>query len=242
MIIKKIKWFYIWAGLHLLKKGLHYRIEGDGNQWLQPYHTFSDPVNRMKWILDYSTGKKILHVGFADAPFTKDKIESGGLLHMQLKNKAAFLYGIDTNDEAVNLYRSMTNDLYVHTGTVDQITDERINDIELVIVGEVLEHILDPATLINQLQEKLKKGQQLLVTVPNYLSFDSISAGLHNTESIHPDHHWYFSPYTLANKFSAEHWDKKNLLFAYYGEKKPNFIESSFPALADCIILVLEKI
>jgi hypothetical protein len=239
--MKIIKWILIWTGLKLLKVGLRFRIKGEGFNWLQPFKASGQMVNRIEWILKYCQGKKVMHVGFADAPYTKARIENNSLLHVKIKNVASDLFGIDAHEESVRIYKKMTGDELVYAGIISSFPSNQLNKYELILLGELLEHVENPCLLIRQLKEKLLPGQQVLITVPNYISYDSLSAALHKTESIHPDHHWYFSPYTLSSKFNPEYWSQEDLIFGLYGEKRPNFIQQSFPAIADCLIMIFKR-
>ncbi|WP_407520651.1 methyltransferase domain-containing protein [Lacibacter sp. MH-610] len=238
--MKKLKWIFIWSGLQLLKRGMHYRISGDQERWLKPFPS-AGLVNRKQFITDYCRNKSVLHIGFADAPFTTERIHQQALLHSQLKEIASSLYGLDTNEEAVNQYRALTGDENVSIVPLREWKQEQTSLYALVLVGEVLEHIASPSEFITECAAVLKPGQELLITVPNYTSLDSMAASLHATESIHEDHHWYFSPYTLLRKFEQSAWQLKQFAFGVYGNKQPNFIQRQFPATGDCIIAVFKR-
>lgn len=241
-MIKFYQWLITAAGLWLLKWGLAHRLKGDGAKWLQPFNS-RVVVNREGWILDYCTGKSVFHLGFADAPFTAEKIADGTLLHTALLHVSSGLSGADADAAAVALYQQRTGDQKVKAATVEDLSAEELQSCQIILAGEILEHLLDPGSFIQQLNQKMKPGQELLVTVPNYVSFDSLAAVLHRTESIHPDHEWYFSPFTLARKFDTRYWTLKTLMPAAYGSRnrKQNFVKRSFPALSDCLIAVVQK-
>ena len=238
--MKKLKWILIWSGLQLLKRGLHYRISGEQKRWLKPFPS-AGLVNRKQFITKYCRDKAVLHIGFADAPFTAERIQQQSLLHAQLKEIASFLYGLDTNEEAVNIYRTLTGDENASAVPLSKLKQEQVSLYELVLIGEVLEHIATPSEFISECAAALNQGQELLITVPNYTSLDSMAASLHATESVHEDHHWYFSPYTLLRKFEKTAWELKHFVFGVYGDKQPNFIQRQFPATGDCIIAVFKR-
>lgn len=224
----------------MLKRGLRYRISNEQQQWLKPFPK-AELVNRKDFILNYCRNKSVLHIGFADAPYTKERIEKKLLLHTQLKSVTSFLYGIDTNAHAVVLYKSETGDNNAAAVALQEVQDAKALSCELILAGEVLEHIVDPVSFINTCTAILKQGQELLVTVPNYSSLDSIAASLNATESVHEDHHWYFSPYTLLQKFEKVNWEVKQFAFGVYGDQPPNAIQQQFPATGDCIIAVFKR-
>jgi hypothetical protein len=238
--MKKLKWIFIWSGLQLLKRGLRYRISNEQGQWLQAFPK-AELVNRKEFILNYCRNKSVLHIGFADAPFTKERMDQKLLLHTQLKTVTSFLYGIDTDAHAVVLYKTETGDTNAAGVALQDVQDTAALNCELVLAGEVLEHVPDPVAFINTCTQVLKAGQELLVTVPNYTSLDSIAATLNITESVHEDHHWYFSPYTLLRKFDKTQWELKQFAFGVYGDKLPNAVQQQFPATGDCIIAVFKR-
>ena len=238
--MRKLKWIWIWAGLKLLKRGLKYRITGEQEQWLQPIPK-AGLQNREECILNYCAGKKVLHVGFADAPYTKEKIQNKTLLHTKLKQHTTDLLGVDTDVESVELYKQLTNDEQVLAISPVELNNEQLQQYDIILIGEVLEHLPDPVAMIEQLYPKMKGGQLLMITVPNHVSFDSMAGALYETESIHPDHHWYFSPYTLLRKFPEKKWEQVLFSYGLYGNHQPNFIQKQFPATGDCLIAVFKK-
>jgi hypothetical protein len=241
-MIQIFRWAFTAAGLWLLKKGLAHRLKGENARWIQPYSQ-NEIVNREVWLLDYCTGKTVFHIGFADAPFTEEKLKKGTLLHTALKKVASDLSGIDSEAHSVARYRELTGDTGVKAATLDAISPAELQAFNTIVAGEILEHLPDPSLFIQELYLKMYSGQELLVTVPNYISFDSLAAALNNTESVHPDHEWYFSPYTLSKKFDEKNWKLKTVIPAMYGSRNTNynFVRRAFPGLSDCLIAVIQK-
>ena len=235
----KIKWIFIEIGYFLLKYSLRYRIAGEQQQWLQAVPD-RIPEKRVDFIFRHCKGKKVLHIGFADAPFTLERIRTGQLLHLHLKSIAAELYGIDSNKNAVSLYRSMTQDEHISDVSAESLPQELLHSFDIILLGEILEHVKDPHGLIEKLQASLRAGQRLLVTVPNYVSADNIAAALHKKESVHADHYWYFSPYTLGKIFDSEKWIRKDFAYVFYGDKAPNFIQRKYSHLSDGLAALYE--
>jgi hypothetical protein len=238
--MKKLKWISIWFGMKLLKSGLSYRIRAEQQQWLQEFPA-SNLVNRNQFLLECCRNRSVLHIGFADAPFTRERLDQNTLLHSQIKQVASFVWGIDPNTDAVNIYKNKSGDENVFAGTLKEFRHAKEFYFDLVLAGEVLEHIADPVSFIADCTGIFKKNQELILTVPNSTSLDSIAASLNGTESIHKDHHWYFSPYTLIKKFDTNFWELTQFTFGVYGNKQPNFIQKQFPATGDCIIAVFKR-
>ena len=49
--------------------------------------------DRVSYILSACLGKRVLHVGCVDAPYTQRRFERGTLLHMAIEKVAAVQYG-----------------------------------------------------------------------------------------------------------------------------------------------------
>lgn len=237
--MKKTKWIFIQLGYFLLKHALRYRISKINSRWLQD--TPEGVVcKRLDFIERHCKGKKVLHLGFADAPFTSERIQQGSLLHLTLKKIALGLKGVDADRESVDLYSRVTNDIEVIAAKTEDLSEDLIQQYELVLMGEILEHLKDPHTAIEHMAKNMKIGQTILVTVPNYVSADNLAASLNQTESVHSDHYWYFSPYTLGKIFCSEKWIRKDFAYVFYGDKAPNFIQKKYSHLSDGLAALYE--
>ena len=239
--MKKINWFFTWLGLSLLKKSMAVRLKHENAFWMQTIPR-GMVFNRNDFTVRLCTHKNVLHLGFADYPFTEGKIKNNQLLHLHLKAVTDKLYGIDIEERAVTMYKQLTGDESVSAMDINDIPDNIFKQFEVIVAGEILEHLSNPLSLISKLESKMKKGQTLLITVPNYLALDNIAATLHSKESVHPDHYWYFSPYTILKLFDNSIWEMVSLDFGMYymPGKQPNALLKQFTHLGDCIIIVFK--
>lgn len=240
-IINAIKWGITWISLTILKRTLQYKLKEDSGYWLQPIQSNQPKIfNRVDYILDYCRHKRVLHLGFTDYPYTLQKISNGSLLHLKLKASTKSLIGMDIEEESIIQYSSATNDSNVFKGDVMIGYPLTVIEFkpEIILMGEVLEHLKNPGKAIEVLYESFGEGTTVLITVPNYTSLDSISASINKTETIHPYHHWYFSPYTLRQLFDEKRFKLKELHFGMYYQPKTkiNRVLQNFPFNGDCII------
>lgn len=239
----KINWLLTGISLGLLKRSLHKRISEADTAFLQnlPVKT-SSLFNRVDFVLAACSNKKVLHVGFTDHPFTEQRIADESLLHLQLKKITAALCGVDAETAAVSDYKTITGDENVFCGDITRSYPQESIAFEpqLILLGEVLEHLKEPHTAAEVLYSSFKEGTKLLVTVPNYLALDNVAAGLHATEAVHPHHYWYFSPYTLNKVFGNEKFTLEALHFGMYFQpgKKINAVLRANPFYGDCIMAV----
>lgn len=230
-------------GLSLLKRTLKKRVQGEHAAALQyvPVNNVSI-FNRVDYILQQCQNKKVLHIGFTDYPYTKEKIADKSLLHLQLKDIAAAVMGLDVEKEAMAAYEALTGDKnYCFTDITNAYPEAAIDfEPDIILLGEVLEHLQNPHAAAELLYKTFPASTKLLVTVPNYMALDNISASLHKTESVHPHHYWYFSPYTLQRMFPAEKFLLEALHFGMYYQKgkKLNIVMQQNSWCGDCIMAV----
>lgn len=238
----KINWVITGIGLGILKRSLQHAITGKNENWLQPVMAKDVSVfNRVDFILDKCKDKKILHIGFSDYPFTEEKIKNNTLLHTQLKKVTVDILGLDNNMAAIQQYKHLTTDEQVVYGDITLKYPEEaiVYQPEIILLSEVLEHLSSPAMAVNILYDSFAHGTKILVTVPNYMALDGIAASLNKTESIHPHHYWYFSPFTLCKTFGSR-FKLEQLHFGMYYQQGStiNPVLKKYPYNADCIIAI----
>ena len=230
--------------LGLLKKVLAFRIKGQQNKiWAQtPEKKHINIYNRVDFILKYCKDKKVVHIGCTDFPFTKAKLENNSLLHQFLQKVTEKITGLDNDKNSIEEYIKLTGAKDVYYGDIMQFYPQVVTGTgyDVILLSEVLEHLINPAKALEVLHEHFSNGTKILVTVPNYVSLSSLAASLNKTESIHPDHYWYFSPYTLCKLFNKEKFQLEQLHFGMYYQRdtKINAVMKNFLFNADCIIAV----
>lgn len=160
-------------------------------------------VLREEFLPALCKGKRVLHFGFVDAPFSEERIKKGLLLHQQIQKAAEFLYGLDIDAASLEVYRKLTSD---HQNSILDITAPLpeagflAQRYDLILFPEVLEHLLRPADAMANLRRicQLNPGARLCVTTPNAYSVMGFFTALSGNELVHPDHYFYFSPATLT--------------------------------------------
>ncbi len=225
----------------MLKHSLSYRISTENSTWLQILPVKKPTIfNRVDFILNQCLDKRILHIGFSDYPFTAQKISNQSLLQLQLQKISTNILGLDNDKIAIELYLSITKDKNVVYGdiTLDYPKEAIEFDPEIILLSEVLEHLPNPYQAVDILYNCFKPGTTILVTVPNYTALDSIAASFGKTESIHPHHHWYFSPFTLRKLFDEHRFKLLSLNFGMYYQQNTtiNSILKQYPFNGDCIM------
>lgn len=151
-------------------------------------------AERRQFILDRSTGRTVLHLGCVDNPYLEEKLANGTLLHGLLIERAAKVVGLDNDPEGVRLFES--RGWRTICADVEQLP-ELDSDIDLVIAGEIIEHLSNPGLFLSSLAQRVRSGTELIITTPNAYAIRRYWRFLLGYEQVHPDHVAYYSPLTL---------------------------------------------
>src|SRR5262249_27220251 len=139
------------------------------------YHAFPGlsgrAVVRETFLIERSMRKRVLHLGFLDAPFTVDRFKSGELLHSQLAQVAQSIYGLDVSEPALEAYRSLSGDRDNAVVDIESPIDLAVfsNRFDLIVFGEILEHLRNPGVALANLRaiSLANDGCEVCITTPN---------------------------------------------------------------------------
>lgn len=152
-----------------------------------------EEVDRNKYICLAAEGKVVLHVG------------ASGRLHRELLLHATKVYGLDLYPDSPD----------VTTFDLDQ-PDTNLplfDGVELIVCGEILEHLTNPGSLIKRLRAAYP-SQPLLVSVPNAFSKAAAHHIQRGFENVNKDHVAWYSPKTLEWLLARHGYKIKN--WAWY--------------------------
>jgi len=160
-------------------------------------------ISRKELILRIIKNKRVIHLGCCDhIPLIKDKIKVNSWIHKQITEKSKYCLGIDINKDAINYVRSefkYKNIIYGDITNNKKITEIEGEKFDIMVMGEILEHIDNPVLFLNKIRDNYKTNiSQILITVPNAFSYRNIKNLKKNFEQINSDHRYWFTPYTLA--------------------------------------------
>lgn len=135
------------------------------------------------------SGGHLLDVGGGDGTFALAAAQRG--------------WAVTAVDPAIQPSRLAYPGLTVVRGTTEALPDQAIFDV--VTLWDVIEHVEDPASLLESVRRRTALGGWLIVETGNYLSAERIRAGL--THWIYQlDHRWYFSPRSLSRLLETTGW------------------------------------
>ena len=154
-------------------------------------------VNRKEYIKKLCKAKRVLHLGATDFPITEDAVKHGRLLHQELHQVADHLVGMDLAKEAIEWLSqncALTNIVY---GNIENLDDYPREHFDIIIAGEIIEHLSNPGQALNCLHSVMGKNAKIIITVPNAYSLKGFLRAVMKHELIHPDHTLHHSPHTL---------------------------------------------
>jgi hypothetical protein len=185
-------------------------------------------VQRVDFIKKSCIGKRVLHLGCTNYPYTKEAIENDMLLHFELEKQAKELYGFDFDQAgldilaeagAKNLYRADLQKLE------DVALDEKF---DVIIAGEMIEHLSNPGLFLRGIKRFMNEQTELIITTINaYCAMRFVIYGLRGkgggNEPVHPDHVAYYSYKTLKLLLERENIQIKEFCFYDLGDEHRPF-------------------
>ncbi len=176
-------------------------------------------VDRVKFIKNACVDKKVLHLGCTDYPFTREMIKNKMLLHFELKKAARELYGFDFDKDGINILSAAGEKNLYHIN-LEKLEEVELNEtFDVIIAGEMIEHLSNPGLFLRGIQRFMKPTTNLVITTINaYCGMRMLTYGLRGKggahEPVHPDHVAYYSYSTLRVLIERE--DLKVNNFAFY--------------------------
>ena len=159
-------------------------------------------VQRVDFIKRICAGKKVLHLGCTNWPYTAEALDRNMLLHLDLRKVAAELYGFDFDQEGIDVLqdRGVEN---LYQADLERLEDVPLDEtFDVIIAGEMIEHLNNPGRFLQGIQRFMNPDTDLVITTVNaYSALRFLMYGLRGkggvNEPVHPDHVYYFYYRTL---------------------------------------------
>ncbi|HMJ07942.1 MAG TPA: methyltransferase domain-containing protein [Pyrinomonadaceae bacterium] len=168
-----------------------------------------DSVQRVEFIKQICAGKKVLHLGCTNFPYTAESIENNMLLHFELGEIAGELYGFDFDQAGLDLIEKAgaTNVFRADLEKLDEVALDETFDV--IVGGEMIEHLSNPGLFLQGIKRFMRPDTELVLTTINaYCAMRFLIYGLRGKrgklEPVHPDHVSYYS-YRTLNLVLARH-------------------------------------
>ena len=117
--------------------------------------------NRIAYLTELAAGKRVLDVGVVDHAIGRREEERW--LYGAIAASAAYCLGVDVLPEAVADLQAKGFNVRLH-----DVCTEAVDDVfDVIICGEVVEHLGHPAGLFKSARKMLRPGGRLVLTTPN---------------------------------------------------------------------------
>jgi predicted TPR repeat methyltransferase len=217
---------------------------------LRPFPALTFVPDREKFLVDCARGKRVLHLGCADAIHFAQHAAQGRLLHELLRGVAQSLHGVDLEPKAIARLKAHLREDRLYAANVEQLAIQFGTGFDVIIAGELIEHLNNPGNFLRSISQYMGAETQLIVTTPNLLSAKVFLHSLRGTQRMHPDHSlgFSFSPLqTLLERHGlhVSRWFTTVEIFSSRRNAAANRLLSlcfrAFPRYADTLIAVVRK-
>lgn len=155
--------------------------------------------DRQQWVVEECRDRSVVHVGYTDSGCPEKQGSASAWLHGRISEVATRVVGLDLDDAAVRqLGRSGVEGYAVDATNADSVRALGIGTFEVVLLGEVIEHVYNPVALLQATGQLCSSHGRVIITTPNAFSSAAVFAAARNRESVHPDHLHVFTPRTLV--------------------------------------------
>lgn len=206
-------------------------------------------VFRQPFIEEYVTGKVVLDLGSIEHDLYRDSIQRGKWLFDKIHRRAKKAIGIDILPEAIEELKAAGYDL--RYGDVEHLDPLEFKEkFDLIIAGELIEHLLNPGLFLKGIARFMDKDTELLVSTPNAFGFIRFIDAFIRRERTRPDHVAWHSARTLTQLLQANGLKVKEIMFYSFlsGKKRSvfltrirKFIFKFFPYFSDGLMAIAVK-
>jgi SAM-dependent methyltransferase len=191
-------------------------------------HKNFELVQRVNFIKEICSGKKVLHLGCTNYPYTKESVENDMLLHFELDKVATELFGFDFDRQGIDVLSQLggKNIFFADLENLDAVNLNHKFDV--IIAGEIIEHLSNPGLFLKGIQRFMNQNTDLVITTINaYCGLRNVIYALQGkggkNEPVHPDHVAYYSYKTLSLILERENLNVREFLFYDLGTEHRNF-------------------
>lgn len=159
-------------------------------------------VQRLDLIDEICSGKRVLHLGCTNYPYTQDSIRDGMLLHSRLGEIASELFGFDADEAGLKILQESGFDK-LFKADLENLNELDIDEkFDVILAGEIIEHLNNPGLFLRGIRRFMDDSTKLVITTVNaYCAMRTfqyaVSRSRGKNEPVHPDHVAYYSCSTL---------------------------------------------
>lgn len=157
--------------------------------------------SKHKWIMKHIKGRNVLDLGCVEHVMTETDVP---WLHEMVRRNAASVLGVDFLEQEVQGLREQGYNVVC----ADVETMELGKKFDVIVAGDIIEHLANPGKFLQQAARHLVPGGLLLVTTPNPFCMLRFWRGLlHGRVGSNPEHTCWFSMKTLRGLAGRFGWE-----------------------------------
>jgi len=207
-------------------------------------------VDRINFVKDLCKNKDVLNLGCADVTRLDIALKKGQHLHVEISKVSRRLIGIDISQESLDRLKSI-GEFELICWDVERIGELNVGTFDVVVCGELIEHLSNPGQMLDGIKRLLKPDGILIITTPNTLSLKNILHVLIRAQDVNSDFHSLaFTPKTLRTllhrygfvdiAFYGSIWELPSLRNYLFRRVFRPFLRL-FPWLSDTLICVAKQ-
>ena len=151
--------------------------------------------DRVSYLIHVAAGLDVLDVGCTGKKADGRIPDVATTLHQALKPLCKSLVGVDSDEGGIKL---MKRDGFKVTCD-DIITMDLQRTFDLIVAGEIIEHVSNPGLALKNLGKHLKKTGRLILTTCNPFYYRQQSKILRKGHiQVHPEHTAWYDPLTMG--------------------------------------------
>ncbi len=175
--------------------------------WVKPLPRLPVVEDRQAFLSALCRGKSVIHVGFGDAGAREATESEGRWVHDAIARNASRVIGLDVDSDSVEMARAQGWEAYQADCTdPEAIRLLGLPEADLIILGEVIEHVGNPGGLLSAMRVSAGPATQLVVTTPNALRIATVVNVAARQETSHPDHVAIWTMPLLAQLVARNGW------------------------------------
>ncbi len=200
-------------------------------------------VQRVDFIKKSCEGKKVLHLGCTNFPYTRESIANEMLLHFELEKVASELYGFDFDQEGLDILKE-AGGKNLFRADLQKLCEVGLSEtFDVIIAGEMIEHLSNPGLFLQGIKRFMNSESNLVITTINaYCAMRFMIYGLRGkggrNEPVHPDHVAYYSYKTLSLILERENLTVKNFYFYDIGKEHRPFNRGIYNVFNDICVKI----
>jgi 2-polyprenyl-3-methyl-5-hydroxy-6-metoxy-1,4-benzoquinol methylase len=157
--------------------------------------SYLDPAFSVQEFLSgYVKDKTVLDLGCVE--HTASAEASDFWLHAHLVRTAKSVLGVDILEKDVQELRERGYNIVCADATADSLNQT----FDVIVAGELIEHVLNPGGLLTNMLRHLNEDGRLIITTPHpfYLLNSLVPMFSKQSSFWHPDHVAWYEPYVLG--------------------------------------------